>query len=80
MWNLKRNNTNSKTQRLRKQREDIVLEFGTDMYTPLYLKWTTGEGRGRGVQDGEHMYIRGGFMSMYGKTTTILKKKRKKMY
>ena len=30
------------------------------------------EGGGRGVQDGEHMYTRGGFMSMYGKTTTIL--------
>ena len=26
-----------------------------------------GEGSGRGVQDGEHMYTRGGFMSMYGK-------------
>ena len=31
-----------------------------------------GEGGGRGFQDGEHMYTRGGFMSMYGKTTTIL--------
>ena len=39
-----------------------------------------GEGDRRGVQDGEHMYVRGGLMSMYGKTTTILKKKRKKMY
>ena len=26
-----------------------------------------GEGRGRGVQDGEHMYTHGWFMSMYGK-------------
>ena len=26
-----------------------------------------GEGSGRGVQDGEHMYACGGFMSMYGK-------------
>ena len=26
-----------------------------------------GEGGGRGVQDGEHMYIHGWFMSMYGK-------------
>ena len=25
-----------------------------------------GEGSGRGVLDGEHMYIRGGFMSVYG--------------
>ena len=31
-----------------------------------------GKGGGRGVQDGEHMYTCGGFMSMYGKTTTIL--------
>ena len=27
---------------------------------------------GGGVQNGEHMYTRGGFMSMYGKTNTIL--------
>ena len=26
----------------------------------------------RGVQDGEHMYTCGRFMSMYGKTNTIL--------
>ena len=31
-----------------------------------------GEGGGRGVQDEEHMYTRGRFMSMYGKTNTIL--------
>ena len=31
-----------------------------------------GEGVGKGVQDGEHMYIRGGFMLMYDKTNTIL--------
>ena len=30
------------------------------------------EGRGRGVQDGEHVYTRGGFMLMYGKTNTRL--------
>ena len=30
------------------------------------------EGGGRGVQDGEHMYTNGGFMSMYDKTNTIL--------
>ena len=30
------------------------------------------EGGGRVVQDGEHMYTYGRFMSMYGKTTTIL--------
>ena len=31
-----------------------------------------GEGGGRGVQDGEHMDTRGGFISMYGKTNTVL--------
>ena len=31
-----------------------------------------GEGDGRGVQDGEHVYTRGGLMLMYGKTNTIL--------
>ena len=29
-------------------------------------------GKGEGVQDGEHIYTGGGFMSMYGKTTTLL--------
>ena len=36
-----------------------------------------GEGGGRGVQDGEHVYTRGGFSSMYGKTNTILQSKTK---
>jgi len=31
-----------------------------------------GEGSGRRVQDWEHMYTRGGFMLIYGKTNTIL--------
>ena len=31
-----------------------------------------GEEGGRGVQDGEHVYTRGGFMLMYGKANTIL--------
>ena len=31
-----------------------------------------GEGGGRGVQDGEHVYTHGGFMMMYVKTNTIL--------
>ena len=30
------------------------------------------EGGGRGVQDWEHVYTRGGCMLMYGKTNTIL--------
>ena len=31
-----------------------------------------GEGGGRGIQDGEHVYTCGGFMLMYGKTNIIL--------
>ena len=31
-----------------------------------------GEGGGRRVQEGEHMYTCGGFILMYGKTNTIL--------
>ena len=34
-----------------------------------------GEGGGRGVQDGEHMYIHGWFMSMYGKNHYNIVKK-----
>ena len=34
------------------------------------------EGGGRGVQDGEHVYTRGGCMLMYGKTKTICKVKK----
>ena len=30
------------------------------------------EGSGRGIQDGEHLYTCGRFMSIYGKTNTIL--------
>ena len=30
------------------------------------------EGGGREVQDGEYMYTHGGFMSLYGKSTTIM--------
>ena len=55
--------------------------------SPVYVQyriqdawgWCTGmiqgddvEGGGRGVQDWELMYTRGGFMSMYGKTNTVL--------
>ena len=31
-----------------------------------------GEGGGRGVQDWEHVYTRGRFRLMYGKTNTVL--------
>ena len=37
-----------------------------------------GEGGGRKVQDGEHMYTCGGFTLIFGKTNTICKVKKKK--
>ena len=38
-----------------------------------------GEGGGRGVQEGEHMYTHGRFMSMYGKINTVLLNKYNKV-
>ena len=35
-------------------------------------EWWDGEGVGRGLHDGEHMYTHGRFKSMYGKTNTML--------
>ena len=40
-------------------------------------EWYREEGE-RGVQDGEHVYTRGRFMLMYGKTNTILAWDRRK--
>ena len=40
-------------------------------YTGMTQRDGMGKDVGGGVQDGEHMYIHGRFMSMYGKTTTI---------
>ena len=37
-----------------------------------YTSIQNGEGGRRRVQDGEHMYTCGGFISIYGKTNTIL--------
>ena len=41
-------------------------------YTGMTQRGGMGREVGGGVQDGEHMYTRGGFMLMYGKTNTIL--------
>ena len=35
------------------------------------VHWDDPEGGGRRVQDGEHVYARGGFMLMCGRTNTI---------
>ena len=43
-----------------------------DWCTGMTQRDDMGREVGGGVQDGEHIYTRGGFMSMYGKTNTIL--------
>ena len=59
----------------KKQQECILYVLAFYKYCHLSLKdpegWD-GEGGGRRVQDGEHMYACGGFISIYGRTNTIL--------
>ena len=43
--------------------------------TGMTLRDEMGREVREGVQDGGHMYTRGRFMSMYGKTNTVLKAK-----
>jgi len=38
----------------------------------VVLEGWYGEGGGRRVQDGEHMYTCGGFILIFGKTNTIM--------
>ena len=61
--------------------ETCILSYGKQIASPGLMHETgcsglvhwddpegwDGEGGGRGVQDGEHMYTHGWFMSMYGK-------------
>ena len=46
--------------------------FKSQLYIISNPEGWYGEGGGRGVQDGEHVYTCGGCMLMYGKTNTIL--------
>ena len=48
----------------------LTIDVGINYY--LNRKDKTGEGGGRRVQDGEHRYTCGGFISIFGKTNTIL--------
>jgi len=56
----------------------LVLAKGWEarILTLAFAKGWYGAGGGRAVQDWEHMYTRGGFMLMYGKTNTKTKKKK----
>ena len=48
-----------------------VLDFGVSFYWDNREGWD-GEGGGREVQVGEHVYTHGGFQLMYGKTNIVL--------
>ena len=48
-----------------------MFDTGYRMLGAGALGWY-GKGGGRGVQDWELIYTCGGFMSMYGKTNTVL--------
>ena len=43
-----------------------------DRFLEKFPEGWYGEGGGRRVQDGEHMYTCGGFILIFGKTNTIL--------
>jgi len=49
----------------------IHFDIWKSQYNIVKLGWC-GEGGGRGVQDGEHMYTHGGFILMFGRTNTIM--------
>ena len=53
-----------RTAMLKSNLEDV------NLLTPVLSRY--GEGGGRRVQDGEHMYTCGGFILIFGKTNTIL--------
>ena len=53
------------------------LDWQLDSYMIFYMHWEDperwyGEGGGRRVQDGEHMYTCDGFILIFGKTNTIM--------
>ena len=57
----------------------VTLLINKDVFEPSYndLKFTVeegwnGEGGGRRVQDGEHMYTCGGFILIFGKSNTVM--------
>ena len=62
------------SQKQRGVKPGLVISFLFDIIhvsMPFSQNGRMREGGERGVQDGEHMYTRGRFMSMYGKMNTI---------
>ena len=65
-----------KLEKENKKLEQEVVKLKT--HIELNMHWDDpegwyGEGGGRRVQDGEHMYTCGGFILIFGKTNTICK-------
>ena len=59
---------------LRLRESDARLDFREEVYERKVDPegWCVRGGGGRGVRDWEHVYTRGGFMLMCGKTNAIL--------
>ena len=53
--------------------EYLLRQYGLCLFYFFKFKlgWN-GEGGGRRVQDGEHMYTCGGFILIFGKTNTVM--------
>jgi len=49
-----------------------LLKFLQERHIEMPVPGWYGEGGGRRVQDGEHMYTCGGFILIFGKTNTIM--------
>ena len=58
-------------EKYKKSSSEALFKMDTE-HTCSLVRKVPGEGGGRGVQDGEHVYTCGRFMSMYGKTNAIL--------
>ena len=56
----------------KRKRGDHLHIYVFDKKSVLYPYHGYGEGGGRRVQDGEHMYTCGGFILIFGKTNTIM--------
>ena len=49
-----------------------ILDFFSFLFFLFFFFFLYGEGGGRRVQDGEHMYTCGGFILIFGKTNTVM--------
>ena len=57
--------------------DSVLKNRNVTLLTKVHIVWEdpegwNGEGGGRRVQDGEHMYTCGGFILIFGKTNTVM--------